>query len=40
MNHTYKALTADMEFLAASLTRLRVSVWQLQDDREQLIDYG
>ncbi|APO46801.1 hypothetical protein BS614_23995 [Paenibacillus xylanexedens] len=40
MNHTYKVLTTNMEFLAAALTRVCVSVWQLQEDRERLIDYG
>ncbi|WP_258170223.1 MULTISPECIES: hypothetical protein [unclassified Paenibacillus] len=38
--NTYRVLQADVEFLVAVLSQVRVSVWQIQADREQLIDYG
>lgn len=40
MNHTYKLLSTDLDFLTAALTQVRVSVWHVQDDREALMDYG
>lgn len=40
MNHTYKVLSTDIDFLTAALTRVRVSVWNTQAAQEQLIDYG
>ena len=40
MNYTYKLLETDMDFFTAALTQVRVSVWQIQDRREVLMDYG
>ncbi|PWW37414.1 MULTISPECIES: hypothetical protein [Paenibacillus] len=40
MKNIYKSLITDMDFLAAALSQVRVSVWHVLGDREQLIDYG
>ncbi|OPG98447.1 hypothetical protein B2I21_08845 [Chryseobacterium mucoviscidosis] len=40
MNHTYRLLKDDMDFFAAALSQVRVSVWHVLDDREHIIDYG
>lgn len=40
MNHTYRVLKTDIDFLAAALTQVRVSVWHVLDEREDIIDYG
>lgn len=33
-------LSTDIDFLAAALTQVRVSVWHVLGDREHIIDYG
>lgn len=38
--NTYKVLQTDMEYLAAALIQVQVSVWYVLDDREHIIDYG
>lgn len=38
--NTYRVLQTDMDYLAAALTQVRVSVWHVLDDRENIIDYG
>lgn len=38
--NTYRVLQTDMDFLAAALTQVRVSVWHVLDDRDHIIDYG
>ncbi|UPK45870.1 hypothetical protein [Paenibacillus pabuli] len=40
MNHTYKVLQDDVEFFAAALFQVRVSVWHVQEDGQHIIDYG
>lgn len=38
--NTYRVLQTDMDFLTAALIQVRVSVWHVLDDRENIIDYG
>ncbi len=38
--NTYRVLLSDVEFFAAALSQIRVSVWLALKDREVIIDYG
>lgn len=41
MNHTFKVLRSDAEFLAAAMSQVRVYVVSpLNDDMIEIIDYG
>ncbi|CAI6023035.1 hypothetical protein PAECIP112173_00327 [Paenibacillus sp. JJ-100] len=40
MSYTYRVLREDMDFFAAALSQERVSVWQVLEEGEQLMDYG
>ncbi|WP_337034769.1 hypothetical protein [Paenibacillus illinoisensis] len=40
VNYTYRVLKNDIDFFAAALSQERVSVWQVLEEGEKLMDYG
>jgi hypothetical protein len=38
--NTYRVLRSDVEFFAAALSQIRVSVWLVLQDREVIMDCG